>query len=484
MKFLLYIFLFMGALLIACNDEPTFPDPGLDTTRDVYDTVRRDTIDTYYIEMHVKTMYPVKKIEILNGLNYQLIEEINQYNGQRDFMFRHPIDLKPINLDKDTTMNYIVKVVDKDDRSYNKAFALTVKPFSAPTITVSGVDGTLGLVNSVFELNVHFETGFHKIHSYKLSFEDEVLDEKMMGDSLSEYYYSYVCNLQMEKERDYKLNIQLTDDQGNSRDKTIILRLIELQKPIKVIRNTISSGNAKLNRELEFHYNPTNPEQLDSISGIIYSNIERPYTLRFEYDDKGRVVLLEEWSIEGDNEWQLSNSFSYEYDDNGRLLKAIGKNDDYNVICTDWYDDGRVKRWAFRKDMPVTNEAAWQISDSGEYMLAEKWSVTGKRALGTQFSAVAIPTYLPSLPSFFPYTPGVTYEEVKMLLFERYGVNVIHEYNENLGLNFDEYDSLTPRYTFGYVTNINGRLEKITKRELSRYGDWAVAGEYIFVYKD
>ena len=134
----------MGALLIACNDEPTFPDPGLDTTRDVYDTVRRDTIDTYYIEMHVKTMYPVKKIEILNGLNYQLIEEINQYNGQKDFMFRHPIDLKPINLDKDTTMNYIVKVVDKDDRSYNKAFAFdssvvspTIPPiFNASTTSV------------------------------------------------------------------------------------------------------------------------------------------------------------------------------------------------------------------------------------------------------------------------------------------------------------------------------------------------------------
>lgn len=479
MRSILYLVLLSCGLFMACNDEPAFPDPGLDTIRDVRDTVRRDTLDTYFLEMHVNTQNGVQTIQILNGLNYRLEDEVSEYNGQKDFLFRYPVDLTRIDLENDTTLHYIVKVIDNDNRSYNKAFALTVKPFSAPTITVSGVEGTLGLVSPVFQLNVLFETGLNTIRSYAVEFEGETLDEYAFEEYFSEYRYSHVFSLELEKERDYTLTIRLTDSQGATKSKDVTLRLVELQRPIQVMINTYSNGNPRLNRILEFHYNKADDSLLDSISKTIYANsttgvIEKPYTLYFTYNERKQVVCMSELNYsEG-----TKDSCMYEYDEAGRLLKVKGSDEDYDVECTEWYDDGRVKRWAYAKDMPVTNEAAWQYTPAGDPLMAEVWTDKKKRRLGTRFSSVVIPGYMPALPPW-----GLVDEEIETLLMHQCGVETVHTYDDRFGIDFESYWSEDPVAEFGYSTNVNGRLEKIVKRE-NKYGQYGISRDYIFVYDD
>ncbi|MEG2341225.1 MAG: hypothetical protein RSB69_10810, partial [Odoribacter sp.] len=126
---ILYIWVLLAGLLAACNDDPEFPDPGLDATSNVRDTVRRDTMDVYYLEMRVKAPNGVNTIQVLNGLNYAELDRLDEYAGQSDFLLRYAVDLKEIT-DRDTILNYLIKVEDNDMRSYNKAFQLVVKRFS------------------------------------------------------------------------------------------------------------------------------------------------------------------------------------------------------------------------------------------------------------------------------------------------------------------------------------------------------------------
>lgn len=483
---LLYIQMVLAVLLAACNDEPEFPDPGLDATSNVCDTVRRDTIDVYYLEMRVKAPNGVNTVQILNGMNYKELERLDNYAGQTDFLLRYPVDLKGLP-DYDTTMNYIVKVIDNNMRSYNKGFSLTVKPFSAPVVTVSGVQGTLGLVSPVFELKAFFETGLNCIHSYKVVFEGETIDEGMLGDSLSEYRYSHVCHLEMQKGKEYELTIGLTDTQGKTGEKQLKLSLIDMQRPLKVIINTYRSGVAKLNRELEFCYNRENPERLDSISGMIFTtNGNKPYVYCFDYTDWNMVERVAQWNYDEKEGRIIEDAWTYTYDAEHRLTGAFGDEESkYDLECTDWYADGRVKNFGFRPDLPVTSEVAWQTLADGSVVMVDVWvGTSGKRSLGTKVSAVAIPSYLPSLPPFCALGQGRPMsEEIQVLLQWQYGFEWIHQYVASKGNNFESYYSLNPKLEYVYVTNTNGRLEKILKRTVSTAGKRTPSKEFLFIYE-
>ena len=87
MKSLLYILLALS-LFCACSDEPEFPDPGLDTTRTSRDTVRLDTIDAYMISMNVEAPNGIESIQLLNGRNYEVLEEFTEeYSRNEEFHF-------------------------------------------------------------------------------------------------------------------------------------------------------------------------------------------------------------------------------------------------------------------------------------------------------------------------------------------------------------------------------------------------------------
>ncbi|MEG2556544.1 MAG: hypothetical protein RSA53_10705 [Odoribacter sp.] len=479
---ILYIWVLLAGLLAACNDDPEFPDPGLDATSNVRDTVRRDTMDVYYLEMRVKAPNGVNTIQVLNGLNYAELDRLDEYAGQSDFLLRYAVDLKEIT-DRDTILNYLIKVEDNDMRSYNKAFQLVVKRFSTPTVTVSGVQGTLGLVSPVFELKAFFETGLNLIHSYKVIFEGTTLDEGTLGDTLSEYHYSHVCNLEMQKGRNYQMTIQLTDSKGTTNEEHLTLNLIGMQRPVKVIINTYRNDIAKLNRELEFYYDPQRPERLDSICGVLFSsNGNVPYVYSFDYNDRNVVERVTEWKFGDKGERFVENAWTYTFDAQHRLTGAFGDEESkYDLECTDWYDDGRVKRFGFREDLPVTSEVAWQTSASGEVVIADLW-VYNKRALGTKMTAVTIPSYLPSLPPFIPIKWGRPISEEIQLLMWQYGFEWVHQWVKSKGNDLESYYSTQPKLEYAYVTNTNGRLEKILKRTVAS-GVGKASKEFLFIYE-
>ena len=210
MKKLLYILLALSVFW-ACSDEPEFPDPGLDSTRTAVDTIRLDTIETYLISMNVEAPNGVEKIQLLNGRNYEVLEEFSEeYRGKKNFVFEYSVDLTSIKVD--TTLLYIVKVIDQEMRSYNKGFTLNVLKHSAPEIKLVGASDVMGLVSPVFEVKMLFETGLNTIRSYRVLFEGNVLDETTFDEPLHEYKYKNVFNVDMEMGQEYALRIELTDD--------------------------------------------------------------------------------------------------------------------------------------------------------------------------------------------------------------------------------------------------------------------------------
>ena len=490
MRFLTAILILLGVYLVSCTKTPIFPDPGFDATSDVVDTVRRDTIDVYTITMNVNVQNGVKEILVLDGFTYKQVDRVNGYEGQTKFVLSYPIDLKSVT-EEDSTFSYIIKVVDNDSRSYNKAFSITVKPFSKPTIRISGADDVLGLVSPLVDLKMFFETGLNTIHGYKVSFNGSVLDQGLLGDSLHEYNYSHVFSLSMVKGQDYLLRVELSDDKGTVGVKEVILKLIDLQRPTKVFVNSVSSGVSKLLYEIDFYYNWSKPDRLDSMTRIIYSTvlingISTPrvvyYSYHFRYNELNKLSEVTELLL-GDVKYDTTNNhWTYAYDNEGRLLEVKSTDDaPKNILVGDWYADGRVKSYAYLPDWPITVDVPYHITNSGEYVTAESFIVSSRRAIATTITPVVIPSYMPEMPPFWPFNTALL-EEFQVMFMWKYGYEWIHNYDEAKKDDFQAYFSVVPRYEFGYVTNANGRLDKILRRTVSTNGSRTLSREYLFAY--
>lgn len=485
---LVFIFFFT-----ACSSEPVFPDPGLDQTKDVKDTVRRDTIETYYLTMKAKVPNKVHSILILDGINYEEIERVDDYNGQSEFLLSYPVDLKHIT-DKEKTMHFIVKVIDQDMRSYNKGFSLTVKPFSAPTISISGVDGTLGLVSPVFELNAFFETGLNTIRNYQVLFENKVVDEGDIEGGLSEYRYSKTLNLPMKKGEEYDLKIILSDNVNNTNDEVVKVRLIDMKKPIQIFDYTVSYNVPKLRRIWDLVYDEVNPDLLNRIDELSYTSkvvegvtqlVVKKYNYYFSYTDFGLVSEVEyKYQDEELNEIVLEDEWSYLYDQKMRVTEAK-KNIEtkYDMKFGEWFDDNRVKGYAYTPDYPTLEKTNWHQHASGEEILADVWNINNKPGIITKLSAIAIPSYLPAIPAFIPDRPSAVLDNLQILLMCKYGPETIHVYDPKLKDDYDSYATVRPEYEYAYITNLNGRLDKIVRKKVSVTGTRTIDKEYLFVYE-
>jgi len=490
MRFLTAIMILLGVYFSSCTKTPIFPDPGFDTTSEVVDTVRRDTIDVYNISMNAKVPNGVKSIVVLDGFTYKVVDQVNGYEGQTNFLLTYPINLKSVT-DKDSTFSYIIKIVDKDDRSYNKAFSITVKAFSKPTIQISGADDILGLVSPLVDLKMLFETGLNTIRSYKVSFDGGVIDQGLLGDSLHAYNYSHVFSFAMVKGVDYKLKVELVDNKGTVGVKEVILKLIDLQRPSKVFVNSVSGGTSRLLYEIDLYYNWSKPERLDSMTRIIYSTLlvngvstttQRFYSYHFTYNSLNKVSEITELLL-GDSKYDTTSyHWTYAYDNEGRLLETKSEDDSkYNIKIGDWHADGRVKSYAYLPDWPITVDVPYHVTSSGEYVSAETFVVSSRRSIATTITPVVIPTYISELPPFYPFSTA-SLEEFQILFMWKYGYEWIHNYDVAKKDDFQSYFSVTPRYEFGYVTNANGRLEKILRKTVSTNGTRTLSREYLFAY--
>ena len=470
---LLYILILLFGALWACSDEPEFPDPGLDTTRTSIDTVRRDTIDTYRISMNISAPNGVEKIEVLNGRNYSVIQEFtDEYRGKKEFTFDYDVDLREIV--NDTTLLYIVKVIDRNMRSYNKGFTLNVKKFSSPDIKIAGGTDVLGLVSSVFQLKVQFETGLNTIDSYQILFEDEVIDEGSFPDTLiHEYKYKQVVDVEMEKNQEYDLRVKLVDNKGTVGEKTMKLRLVEMKRPAKV--TVVRTGS--MNREYELFYDEEK-DRLDSMLCTWYTSAkDRLY--KFEYTEDGK---MSGWNYRELDNLVTNYDFVYTYDDLGRLktMDFRAGNPSSAIDVTDWYDHGGVKSFYYGTTSTPAENVHYTPEIKGDGVVFSELWVNSNRANKDlrqhceDMTAVLIPTYFPELPNV---TITVSYpdEPMRELFFYKYIFEkAIYTYKAG-----NATTSLV-----SYTTDSTGRLVTLRRSTVNASGAVTAYWEYIFTYAE
>lgn len=478
-----YILLLLFVALWACNDEPEFPDPGLDATRTSIDTVRRDTIDEYLISMNISAPNGVDKIQVLNGRNYEVIEEFSEYYGQKELTFDYVVDLREI--ETDTTLLYIVKVIDQSARSYNKGFTLCVKKFSSPDITIVGKAEVLGLVSPVFELKALFETGLNTIASYRVLFEGEVIDENSFPDTLMhEYAYKQVLDVEMEEGREYLLEVELTDDKGTVGHEEMKLRLVKMTKPVKV---TVGTQSMALSREMELFYDEE--ERLDSIYMTIYSNVlvdgymqtrEDYYAYVFCYTEEN---MVSGWVYTDMQTGEESNAYVYTYLPGTKRVKSVdSKTGSSSAIdIQEWYDHDGVKSFYVGTNPLLVDNIHYTSGLKGEEKVFSEYVSSSNRTdayrqHAEDMTAILIPTYFPELP---PVMLGSTDKIWQDLFFYKYVfTKTLYTYRDG-----------NPSYPNGneetswvsYSTDTMGRLIKLRRTTKS---SWSTSyNEYIFTYE-
>lgn len=421
MKNRLYILFLVFGALWACSDEPEFPDPGLDSTRTSVDTVRRDTMDSYRISMDISAPNGVEKIQVLNGRNYDIIQEFaSEYHGKKKFTFEYDVDLREIM--NDTTLLYIVKVIDRNARSYNKGFTLNVKKFSSPVIKVVGGADVIGLVSSVFELKAQFETGLNTIASYRVFFEGGLVDEGSFPDTLvHEYKYKHVMDVTMEMERDYLLRVELTDNKGTVGQKEMKLRLVEMKRPVKI---TVSTESMQPSREIELYYNED--DRLDSLLYTIYSNVigpdgytqirERYFRYDFKYTPEG---MVSEWVYTALADNEVSSERVFAYEPGTRRLKTIDSragSPSSAISVKDWYDHEGVKSYYYGTNSIAVEDIHYTPELKGDGSVFSEFWVSSKTAANRQhcedMTSILIPTYFPEFPNVMMGSPDVMWQDL------------------------------------------------------------------------
>lgn len=482
MKNKLYILFLLFVTLWACDKEPEFPDPGLDATRTSIDTIRRDTIDDYLIAMNISAPNGVNKIQVLNGRNYEVIDEFSEYYGQKELTFEYNVNLRDIV--KDTTLLYIVKVIDQSARSYNKGFTLCVKKFSSPDITIVGKTEVLGLVSPVFELKALFETGLNTIASYRVLFEGEVIDENGFPDTLMhKYAYKQVVNVEMEEGRDYSLEVELTDDKGNVGKQEMKLRLVEMTKPTKV---TVSTQRG-LSQEMAFFYDKVTGS-LDSIFMTTYQTVivdgyeqirEIYNSYVFQYTEEN---MVSGW-VQTNLATGMISAYVYTYLPGTRRVKNVDtQTGSSNAIdIQEWYVHDGIKAFYFGTNPLLVDNVHYTPELRGDgVVFSEYVSSTNRQDVHRQhakdMTAILIPTYFPELP---PIMIGNTNKIWQDLFFYKYVfAKTTYTYRDG-NPNYPNGNETTSWVS--YSTDTMGRLIKL--RRTSKSGYSTTYNEYIFTYE-
>lgn len=476
---LLYILFWAFVALWACSDEPEFPDPGLDSTRTSIDTVRRDTVDSYLISMDISAPNGVECIQVLNGRNYEVIKEFTrEYYGKKNFTFEYDVDLREIV--NDTTLLYIVKVIDRNMRSYNKGFTLNVKKFSAPDIKIVGGGNILGLVSSVFELKAQFETGLNTIASYKVFFEDEVIDEGAFPDTLMhEYKYRHVIDVDMDMGKEYQLRVELIDNKGTVGKKEMKLLLVEMKRPVKV---SVNRNNNKPWRDIEFFYNEEE-DRLDSMLYTLYTQVLNPstgymedrisyYRYEFDYTLEGMVSEWRYYTLNQGEEDQLTRRCIFTYEPGTKKLTGVDSDPTSPTTAinvTEWYDHGGVKCYYYgTNSIPVDDIHYVPELKGNGVVFAEHWSSNKAekwRKYCEDMTPVLIPTYFPELPPVMMGSPDDVWQD--LFLYK-------HVFGEAVYVNQDN----TTVSTVTTATDSQGRLTNM-RRTISATSYY----NYIYYYE-
>ncbi|MBD0824239.1 hypothetical protein [Aestuariibaculum marinum] len=236
-KNLLYTVLIgiFGLLMFqACQDDPTFPDPGFEIS-DQRVEVRRDTADYYNVHMRMTVPNKVKEILVLDGLDYNLVETITEYNGETNFDFDYVVDLTEIT--EETVLNYIIKVTDEDGRSFNRGIRIVVQPFSFPTIDLIG-GNNVAIVAPAYNVKGDINTGLNTIALVQVIYNDQVSYEYQpnQGEELNEMSLKALVLMgELEVGQEYPIEIFIRDSEGQESTTVVTITKTDvLKKPTRI----------------------------------------------------------------------------------------------------------------------------------------------------------------------------------------------------------------------------------------------------------
>lgn len=308
----------LASCLFSCHKEITIPDPGFDMSETVLDTVRRDTTSVYRLAFNVKAPNGVRFIQLLNGRNFEVLQEFDEYAGKTNFEFKHEFDFNSIDPEKDSIFIYNIKIRTNDNRGYNKSIRIQQMRKSHPEM-IGPTSSTMNIFGRAFVFDGTITTGFYPIETIKVTLNGEELMSvgaaELNGTSTYRLYQKITRDF--EKGKTYTYNVYVKDNRGE--EKTFSYNLVGaiLKKPVAFKYSTSSSATSTT-----LYYNE---------KGLLerYYEPYGQYINCLQYDDQGRCVI------------GFRSSTSYMGDPNG-AQGAYG----YGLYI--WYsynEDGSIKRF-------------------------------------------------------------------------------------------------------------------------------------------
>ncbi len=436
--------------IVACTDDPVFPDPGFDNETDITVDIRRDTADYYDIVLDVDAPNGVNQIQLLDGKTYADIrEDFSEYNGKKQFRFNYRVDISDINTD--TTLYFIVKIIDNDFRTANKGYVINVKPISFPTIQFNGGDtvkfaAKIGTAIS-YPIKSLITTGMNGIETVEVLFDDERKIFQQFSDSDNVYTtYALIDKIQIALQENtyHKITFVVTDNKGQvgKRDRYLIAG--EVQLPIRIDRysGTVYRGS--------YHFTYNDEGKLTQLNYIHDNSTVTDY-FSYSYNESGLVDTIKEERTQQSD--PLGKTRYYEwmftYKDGTSEIDEVSENFyvlPYDQVNRETQHENLVLLQNFRysgfgeivsvysTQPKITISFSYQKGFvDGEYINTDFWArglanyEPSYQTYKIGIEATPIPTYAPYLPQF----PIRYYhdDELSLFLYSKYAFNEANGYN-------------------------------------------------------
>lgn len=460
--------LFTGMLMFqSCQQEPTFPDPGFEIG-DQRVEVRRDTADFYDITMKMDVPNRVKTIELINASDYQLVEEIVGYSGQTKFDMIYQVDLTPF--EKDTVLNYIIKVIDQDQRSFNQGIRLDVKGFSFPEIELVG-GKNISVAAPAYIVKGLVSTGLNPLKSVKILFDDQEQYSFSAAESDTVLYELSIKEVVFLGELldgvDYSIDIVIEDEVGQISTTTLTVRKSsEIKRPYRIHYNN-RLGN--LNK-IPIEYNENG--QITSFDYVFpngsYNHVE------FTYNDQNMVDTMSYKNIDTQGEFDSESFLYFKYLEGTQLLEEIQSQDfDYDqgnvsegelkIEASDFVYDEEGKLLSYYTESQVENVYFSDPFGLGENVFGEYWQISSymgsntlRRQHKTEYDPVLMPVFMEGLPPYF-MDKSIVLNLQDDLFSNKYVMTRTVPSDPNYASTYLREPS------YSYETDTDGNITKITK---------------------
>lgn len=374
----------------------------------------------------------VKEILLLDALDYSLLETINEYNNKTKFDFNYRVDLT--SFDKDTVLNYIIKVTDKDARSFNRGIRISVKRFSFPEIKLIG-GSSIALAAPAYNVKGKISTGLNLISSVKVLFEGEEQYSfvPQAGEELHEMDLKALVFLgDLDPSQQYTIDIVIADNMGQESTTNITVRKSEFVKKPYRINYLNTSG-------IIIHIEPTYNEDGNIVAfDYKWTNNGNNYRNEFHYNDQKMIDTVlyrsldadgnysRDWYtyinyVEGTKQISTIESQSFEYDGGNVSVGSV----DVEASSFVYTPEGTVS--SFRTSSTVSNVYYSDPFNLGESVFGEYWQLASymtnnasRRQHREEYDPILIPTFIEGLPPFYDYNSSVFLNVFNDIFWHKY----------------------------------------------------------------